>query len=668
VINGGWGPQPVGAITPAQSRPPLWSLAWFGVGAVLVSIPESLVITGLLVGPPPGMGRLDTHAVASGVTLLVVVFGLSFGVGLRLGVRDGRLGIALAHTRWWTTALVGLCGIGGWAGYGAGSYLGRRQGARLSGTQAPAFDRESGYERVMAAPDPYAQLRTVAAAGYGQPGGHVGWADDGTYLSANPRGGLLVIGPPGSGKTSAVIIPSVLVAPAATVCSSIKGDVMAATAGSRARLGRVWHFDPGGAEHPTPGVTPVRWSPLVGIRGWDDARIITSRLAAPAMRKTGHDGDGDDHFVERARDWVEVLLYAAHLGGHPISSVADWAQQPDAEAVETAVNAELMLAESHGDVGARIALGQHRGLLSIPDRERGSIKSSMAKLLRIYGSVTARRIGENPNFDPRAFVSSHDTLYLTASPERQHEYAPLIAGLLEAIRFAVYERHKAYEAGTEPARPHVTFVLDEANNTAPIPLPAIISEAGGQSLHIIVGIQDLSRARARWGREADGFLTLFPAKLVLTGIVEPYTLDALSAAAGEYDRIMAGYSETTTYLTTGASSTSYGPYGGSSRSHHRAIAQHNPTYSIHRQRVLHQGDIARLPAGKALLFDGAAWSLVNLAMHWNNPLWQRVLASRVVASHQPPAVAWPMPGVPGHPGPGPINLMISTPSSAHRWS
>ena len=41
---------------------------------------------------------------------------------------------------------------------------------------------------------------------------------------------MLVLGPPGSGKSSGVIIPSILVAPGATVSSSIKADTMLATA------------------------------------------------------------------------------------------------------------------------------------------------------------------------------------------------------------------------------------------------------------------------------------------------------------------------------------------------------------------------------------------------------------------------------------------------------
>ena len=184
----------------------------------------------------------------------------------------------------------------------------------------------------------------------------------------------------------------------------------------------------------------------------------------------------------------------------------------------------------------------------------------------------------------------------------------MIAGLLEEIRYAVYARHRAEEDGREPRRPHVTFVLDEANNTAPIPLPAIISEAGGQSLHVIVGIQDLSRARHRWGKEADGFLTLFFTKLVLPGVIEPYTLDALSNASGEYDRTVVGHSQSTSFI---------GPYT-------IPIKQTSPSYSVQRQKVLHQGDIAQLPAGTGLLYEGADWWLVSVGLHWQHPVWRAI--------------------------------------------
>jgi type IV secretion system protein VirD4 len=65
----------------------------------------------------------------------------------------------------------------------------------------------------------------------------------------------------------------------------------------------------------------------------------------------------------------------------------------------------------------------------------------------------------------------------------------------------------------------------------------------------MVGLQDLSQARVRWGAEvAEGFLSLFQTKLVLSGIGDPRTLEAISLALGEYDRQVVS-------RTTGASET-----------------------------------------------------------------------------------------------------------------
>jgi len=460
-----------------------------------------------------------------------------------------------------------------------------------------------------------AVAQATASSAFGTPGAHVGFdLDTGRYISANPRGGCLVLGPPGSGKSSAILIPSVIVAPGACVSSSIKGDVMAATASTRARMGRVWHFDPGGDQAPGAGVLIARWSPLVSIRTWEDARRMGTRMAQTLHKSANGQGGGEGngaHFVDRARDWLEVLMYAAVLAGKPIATVATWANTPtstrDGGTVAQVLDA-LCAAEADGDRGAEVARIQLEGLMAIEDRERSSIVSTLVRMLRLYGSVVARDLGESPNFDPVEFVRSSDTLYVTASPDKQQEYAPLISSLLEEIRFAVYARHAAEEAGRERKRPHVTFVLDEANNTAPIPLPAIISEAGGQSLHIIVGIQELSRARARWGREADGFLTLFPTKVVLPGVVEPYTLDALSNAAGEFDRQMVGYSESLIYPPGN-------PFG---------MTHTSPSYSVQRTKRLHQGDIAQLPQGSALLWEGAQFWRVAVQMHWASPTWQGI--------------------------------------------
>ena len=89
---------------------------------------------------------------------------------------------------------------------------------------------------------------------------------------------------------------------------------------------------------------------------------------------------------------------------------------------------------------------------------------------------------------------------------------------------------------TARARPPVLLALDEVANIAPIPdLPAMVSEGAGQGLLTLACLQDLSQARARWGTQADAFLSLFGTTVVLGGIADMPTLEALSALAGEVE-------------------------------------------------------------------------------------------------------------------------------------
>ena len=79
-------------------------------------------------------------------------------------------------------------------------------------------------------------------------------------------------------------------------------------------------------------------------------------------------------------------------------------------------------------------------------------------------------------------------------------------------------------------------MLDELANIAPLhDLPTLIAEGGSQGVVTLACLQDLAQARARWDREADGFLSLFGTKLVFPGIGDTRTLEAVSLLAGEHE-------------------------------------------------------------------------------------------------------------------------------------
>ncbi|MGH2876907.1 MAG: TraG/TraD/VirD4 family protein, partial [Solirubrobacteraceae bacterium] len=169
----------------------------------------------------------------------------------------------------------------------------------------------------------------------------------------------------------------------------------------------------------------------------------------------------------------------------------------------------------------------------------------------------------------------------------------------------------------------VLFALDEAANIAPLDeLPAIASEGGGQGLTLLAAFQDLSQARRRWGQAADGFLTLFGSKLILAGIADTKTLESASVALGEYDRKVVSHT---------SSGGGIGNFVGGLLDPKSSTPAPSKTVSTQRTRVLSAGEIANLPAGKALYLDGLDWQLVALTPAHATQPWQTLTS--------PPAAA-----------------------------
>ncbi|MFQ2845603.1 type IV secretory system conjugative DNA transfer family protein [Mycobacterium paragordonae] len=456
---------------------------------------------------------------------------------------------------------------------------------------------------------PHRQTPVAAAVVPVVAGGYFGVNARGAVVAASARGAALVIGPPGSGKTQSVIMPSVAYAPGAVVSTSMKAEVLAATHVTRSVRGKCWLFDPGGTTVPA-GVIGLRWNPLCDVSDWDSARSVAARLTGPARAGAGASHQGD-HWTDRAETWLAVLLYAAWLSTREgdLAALARWSMNPTAAGPEC--EAIFIVAGQDGDDGATIAATLLDSLLSVPDRERESIASTLGRIMNIYTSSAALRSGISPNFDVHAFVRSTDTVYITAPVDRQRDYAPLIAGFLESVRLAQYHRRQAVDLGTETQTAPVTFVLDEAANTAPIPLPNVVSEAGGQGLHLVVAFQDLSQARARWGQAAEGFLTLFPEKLILAGMNDRSTADMLSKISGDYDRMTISVNEPGKSLSTSMSGRP-----------HFSTTRGQPGYSYHTTRtpVLSVADITGVPAGQGLYYGPGGWELITL-----NPWWHQRL-------------------------------------------
>ena len=403
---------------------------------------------------------------------------------------------------------------------------------------------------------------------------------------AGPESSVLVVGPPRSGKTSCLVVPNVLDAPAAVVSTSTKRDVLDATVFRRWVLGNVFIFDPTGTTELPEGTYPLRWSPVVGCDTFDAAAAMAHALGTAA--RPGSALTESAHWVERAESLLAPLLFAANFGGRDMATVCRWVLARD-------LREPIAALERSGHEMAQAVLA---GIVGTDDRERSGIFSTASGLLGAYRSEAALATTRNVNFDPARFASSTDALYICAPAHAQELLAPLVVALLEQIRSAVYARPKH-------AAP-VVFALDEVASIPPLPSqPARAADGGGQGLVTLACLQDLSQARARWGEVAEGFFSIFNTKLVFPGIAEHRTLQLLSALGGEEQ--------------VHTRSANLPDRWSSILSGQRHVA--STTHSWVWRPRLAIDEIARGHPGHALWLTGERMSWIRQIPWWENPRW-----------------------------------------------
>lgn len=364
-------------------------------------------------------------------------------------------------------------------------------------------------------------------------GVYLGHDGDGRWCFTAAEHSVMVLGPPRSGKTTSLVVPNVLAARGPVVSTSTKPDVLDATVAVRAALGRCSVFDPTGTSGgPRRGLQELRWSPLQRCGTWLGALAAAHALVATGASGLGGGGRPEQsHWTERAESLLAPLLHAAALAGADMRTVLTWVDR------RLALPAQQILAAEPGS-GTELARNLLDGIVATDDRERSGIWSTASGALGGFRSHRALEVTASPTFDADRFVRSEETIYIAAPAHRQALVAPMVVGLLDDIRHAAYAAAAGPDAPERDPRTRrpVLLALDELANIAPLPdLPSMVSEGGGQGVVTLACFQDLSQARRRWPVHADGFPSLFGTTVVLPGIGDVRTLEALSLLAGEVE-------------------------------------------------------------------------------------------------------------------------------------
>jgi type IV secretion system protein VirD4 len=430
-----------------------------------------------------------------------------------------------------------------------------------------------------------------------------------------------VLGPPRCGKTSAIVVPNIVGACGPVVAVSTKPDLLHLTSRARSMVGNCLLFDPSGTVPTPPGVERIAWSPLQAAQTWSGALSVAEAMVRAA--RPGHDQGDAVHWNERATALLSVAFHAGALGNLPFARVMEAIdrRQPD--------DFELPLAAAD----AERALQLLAGITATEPREQSGIWSTASSALAGYRTDAAIESTVGTPLEASRFAAEPSTLYVCAGSDEQRQTAPLVAGVLRDLRVAAYQR-SAVPSTTGPCvAPPMLFALDEVANIAPLhDLPTIVAEGGSQGVVTLACLQDLSQAGAKWGREADGFLSLFQAKVVFPGIGDITTLETISRLAGEIDVPHSSRTRTPTWA---------------------ALLGQRPqlsrTDTTRRQRRLPVDELAQGHPGVVLHLDGVRPQWLHAAAWFAYPEL-RAIVQRPPAREMPDTAATRT--VPGHSAPG----------------
>jgi type IV secretion system protein VirD4 len=335
-------------------------------------------------------------------------------------------------------------------------------------------------------------------------------------VATEARHSVLVFGPTQSGKTTGLAIPAILEWQGPVMATSVKADLVRDTLAWRRRQGRTWIYDPTAST----GLVAATWSPLAGARDWAGAQRLAHWLTTASAPRAGL--SDAEFWLAAASKLLAPLLHACALSGRDMADLVRWL-----DTIEQAeVTAALVVAS------AEEALVAFEASCRRDERQLSSIYTTAEMALAAFADRNVVASAHSSDIEPAALLEGNHTLYLCGTVHEQGRLQGVFASLIQAvIEAAVY---RASVTG-RPLDPPLLLVLDEAANIAPLrELDTLASTAAGMGIQLVTICQDVAQLATRYGPDrARTIANNHRAKVVLSGVSDPTTLELMSGLLGE---------------------------------------------------------------------------------------------------------------------------------------
>ena len=275
-------------------------------------------------------------------------------------------------------------------------------------------------------------------------------AKAGELVTYSGEGHLITFAPTGTGKTSGPVISNALTHPGQLIVLDIKGEVYAATAEARRKMGQeVCVIDL------RDGKESDELNPLdLAMRSGTDPAAVGRSFAAEFIERTANERD---RFWS---DWSETMI-----GGSIAWLITDCETEERRLSRMFDLFTEddpcycLAVLLDEKKVSNRAAKTAFVGLLQLSDREtRPSVIGTVQSHLRLLDSDLVRRVTDTTTVDIDGLLAGKPiSLYFIVPPFRLHAYRPLLRIWLSGLIQLLTQR-------AHPPKERTLMLCDEAGN------------------------------------------------------------------------------------------------------------------------------------------------------------------------------------------------------------
>jgi len=351
----------------------------------------------------------------------------------------------------------------------------------------------------------------------------IGFIGD-NLLQSPAEDNVLLLGVQRSGKTSTVVVPTLLTWSGAAIATSTKEELVRLTARHRTRLGPVWVFAP--LDRDTTwierlGLQAAIWNPISSITDCGSAAELADHFTASGKR-----GSAAHWYLSAANLITALAVFAKERDGDMGRVLIALNRTGPAEYAE--------LAKVVDDPRAADLLVAHA---LTPDREAGSVASTARSCLGLWVDerVCSATSTNERGLDLDVLLAEGGTLYLVAPAEEAERCRPLFSALIATVL-----RKATMRARTQGGvlQPRLLLALDEAANFARIQrLAGYASSGPGQGIQLLLCFHDLAQVESGYGRdEARTIWNNCRARVLLPGQGDLATLEHFSRAIGDETR------------------------------------------------------------------------------------------------------------------------------------